>query len=233
MYANKNEFLKFITSTVARKYVMGITGLFLIVFLVVHASLNALIFVDSTGMIFNKAAHFMSSNWLMRIMEIVLFLGFILHIVQSIILTIENKKARKTSYAKADTKASKWYSRSMGLLGTLILIFLIIHLLNFWTKTKFGFPNRLQETSIHGLHDLWVEMQIVFSNPYIVLIYVLACISLSYHLLHGFSSAFQSLGVGCAKYVPIIKTIGYLYAIFIPLLYASMPIYVYFFVSMK
>ncbi|MGE9515743.1 MAG: succinate dehydrogenase cytochrome b subunit [Solitalea-like symbiont of Tyrophagus putrescentiae] len=233
MYANKNEFLKFITSTVARKYVMGITGLFLIVFLVVHASINALIFVDSSGTVFNNAAHFMSSNPLMRIIEIVLFLGFIVHIIQSLVLTIENKKSRRVSYAKTDTKASKWYSRSMGLLGTLILIFLIIHLLNFWTKTKFGFPNHLPSTTVPGLHDLWAEMQIVFSNPYIVLIYVLACISLSYHLLHGFSSAFQSLGVGRAKYVPIIKAVGYVYAIFIPLLYASMPIYVYFFVSMK
>jgi len=137
-------------------------------------------------------------------------------------LTLENKKARKIGYAVSNANAnSKWYSRSMGLLGTLILIFLILHLRHFWVVSRFT------DHISSGEETLYDEMKEVFANPIVVIIYVLAQISLAYHLMHGFQSAFQTLGLNHKKYTPIIKKIGTIYAIIIPLLFALMPIVMY------
>ena len=208
--------------SVGKKLIMGLTGMFLILFLIVHCSINSLIFLNDGGETFNRAAEFMSHNWLIRTLEVGLFLGFILHIIQSLILTLENKKARKIGYAVSNANAnSKWYSRSMGLLGTLILIFLILHLRHFWVVSRF--TDRISS----GEQTLYDEMKEVFANPIVVIIYVLAQVSLAYHLMHGFQSAFQTLGLYHKKYTPIIKKIGIIYAIIIPLLFALMPIVMY------
>lgn len=209
--------------SIGKKFIMGLTGIFLILFLIVHCGINSLIFLNDGGETFNAAAEFMAHNWLIRFLEIGLFLGFILHIIQSLILTIENKKARKTGYAVSNANAnSKWYSRSMGLLGTLILIFLIIHLKHFWVVSRFT------DHISSGQETLYDEMKEVFENPIVVLIYVLAQISLSYHLMHGFQSAFQTLGLNHKKYTPIIKKIGIIYSILIPFIFALMPLAMYF-----
>jgi len=208
--------------SIGKKLIMGLTGMFLILFLIVHCGINSLIFLNDGGETFNHAAEFMSHNWLMRTLEVGLFLGFILHIIQSLILTLENKKARKIGYAVSNANAnSKWYSRSMGLLGTLILIFLILHLRHFWVVSRFT------DHISSGEETLYDEMKEVFANPIVVIIYVLAQISLAYHLMHGFQSAFQTLGLNHKKYTPIIKKIGTIYAIIIPLLFALMPIVMY------
>jgi len=208
--------------SIGKKLIMGLTGMFLILFLIIHCGINSLIFLNDGGETFNHAAEFMSHNWLIRTLEVGLFLGFILHIIQSLILTIENKKARKIGYAVSNANAnSKWYSRSMGLLGTLILIFLILHLRHFWVVSRFT------DHISSGEETLYDEMKEVFANPIVVVIYVLAQISLAYHLMHGFQSAFQTLGLNHKKYTPIIKKIGTIYAIIIPLLFALMPIVMY------
>src|ERR1041384_5775684 len=129
---------KFLNSSLGKKYIMAITGLFLITFLVVHCAINALIFYNDGGKTFNVASHFMGTNIIIRTLEIVLFIGIIWHIVQSLIITIDNSKARPIKYDQFNGKAnSKWYSRWKGMLGTLILIFLVIHLKDFWIKTRF------------------------------------------------------------------------------------------------
>jgi succinate dehydrogenase / fumarate reductase cytochrome b subunit len=110
----------------------------------------------------------------------------------------------------------------MGLLGTLLLIFLIIHLRHFWVLSRFT------DEITSGRETLFNEMKEVFVNPLVVIVYVLGCISLSYHLLHGFSSAFQSMGWTHKKYTPMVKSIGYVYSILIPLLFAAMPIAMHF-----
>jgi succinate dehydrogenase / fumarate reductase cytochrome b subunit len=209
--------------SVGKKLVMGLTGIFLILFLIVHCSINALVFLNDGGETFNAAAEFMAHNWLIRTLEIFLFLGFIIHIIQSLILTLENKKARKIGYAVSNANAnSKWYSRSMGLLGTLILIFLIIHLKHFWVVSRFT------DHISSGEETLYDEMREVFSNPLAVIIYVLSMVSLSYHLMHGFQSAFQTLGLNHKKYTPIIKKLGIIYSILIPFIFALMPLAFYF-----
>jgi succinate dehydrogenase / fumarate reductase cytochrome b subunit len=127
------------SSSIGKKIVMALTGIFLVVFLVVHCYVNANIFFGNAEENFNRAAHFMGSNLLVRITEIGLFAGFILHIVQGYKLELQNRGSRKTRYAvTAGNKTSKWYSRSMAILGTLILLFLIIHLAHFWVPSRFG-----------------------------------------------------------------------------------------------
>jgi succinate dehydrogenase / fumarate reductase cytochrome b subunit len=213
------------SSSIGKKLIMGITGLFLILFLIVHCFLNSLIFINDNGETFNTGAHFMASNWLIRAGEIVLFVGLLAHIYQGFRLTLENQAARPVKYAAYDGKAnSKWYSRSMGLLGTLILIFLIVHLANFWVVSRFtGIPTK----DALGQEDLYAVMRQAFQNIWIVILYVLAMFSLAYHLLHGFASAFQTMGWNHKKYTPIIKGIGFWYSILISLIFAAMPIAVY------
>lgn len=211
------------TSSLGKKLVMGITGLFLCSFLVVHCGLNSLIFFNDGGELFNMGAEFMAHNILIRSMEIVLFLGLIAHSVQALILTLHNKKARAVSYAVPNgNKTSKWYSRSMGLLGTILLIFLIIHLKHFW------FVSRLTDEITSGKETLFGEMKEVFENPLVVIIYVLAMVSLAYHLLHGFQSGFQTLGFNHPKYTPFIKCLGVAFALIIPFVFALMPLAFYF-----
>lgn len=214
----------FFTSSIGKKFVMGLTGLFLISFLVIHASVNALIFQQDNGEMFNQFAYFMSHNFFLRILEIGLFLGLLLHIIQGLILWRQNSKARPVRYKVNNPSAnSKWYSRSMGLLGTLLLLFLIMHLYHFWlgTKNAMLFQN-------DAPHNLFNEMKEVFSNPVVVILYLLGLISLGFHLLHGFQSAFQTFGLNHKKYTPLIKGLGVAYTIIITLLFASMPLAFYF-----
>lgn len=213
------------SSSIGKKLIMGITGLFLISFLVVHCFINSLIIVNDGGLTFNMGAHFMGTNWIIRAMEVVLFAGLLAHIVQGFRLVFQNRAARPERYAVNNGAAnSKWYSRSMGLLGTLLLIFLIVHISKFWVMSRFtGIPT----VDANGNHDLFAVMVETFKNPWLVLLYVLAMVSLAYHLLHGFSSAFQTLGWNHKKYTPLIKGFGFWFSIIIPLLFALMPIVMY------
>lgn len=209
-------------SSLGKKLVMGITGLFLISFLMVHCFLNSLIFINDGGETFNLGAEFMAKNWLIRAMEIVLFGGLLWHIIQAAILIRENKKARPVAYAASNPSAnSKWYSRSMGLLGTILLIFLIIHLRHFWVVSRFT------DEITSGRETLFNEMKEVFSQLWVVILYCLAMVSLGYHLLHGFKSAFQTLGWNHVKYNAIIEKTGVIISIVLPVLFAAMPIAIY------
>lgn len=214
-----------LSSSIGKKFVMGITGIFLILFLIVHAGINSLIFLDDNGLIFNIGAHFMATNWIIRAGEYILFLGLLVHIYQAIILTNQNRKARPERYAVNNGNAnSKWYSRSMGLLGTLLLIFLVIHLKDFWVVSRFtGIPT----VDANGHEDLYAVMREKFQDPVRVAAYVLLMISLCYHLMHGFASAFQTMGWNHSKYNGIIKTTSVVYSIVISVLFALMPIAVY------
>lgn len=211
------------SSSLGRKFVMAVTGLFLISFLVVHCFINSLIFLNDNGETFNMGAEFMGRNPLIRTMEIVLFIGFIIHILQSLNLTRKNNAARPVKYAVTNGQAnSTWYSRSMGLLGTLLLMFLIIHLKHFWVTSRFTDQITGGHTTLYG------EMRDVFTQLWVVILYVLAMVSLAYHLMHGFQSAFQSLGINHRKYTPFIKGLGFWFSIIIPFIFALMPVAMHF-----
>jgi len=228
---------QFFTSSIGKKITMGLTGFFLISFLIVHCSINAMIFFNDGGQTFNHWGHFMGSNLLIRTAEIGLFVFLLIHIMQGLLLWKQNRSARPVKYiVTKPNENSKWYSRSMGLLGTLILIFLILHLYHFWTPSRFGGianVRALEETTLSDynnqpVHDLFKEMLLVFQNNLlVVIVYVLGVISLCWHLLHGFQSAFQTFGWNHKKYTPLIKSLGVGYSIIICLLFAMMPIAIY------
>jgi succinate dehydrogenase / fumarate reductase cytochrome b subunit len=197
---------------------MGLTGLFLITFLIVHVTINSMIFANDGGKLFNQAAGFMAHNPIIRVVEIGLFLGLLSHVYLALKLTLDNNKARPVKYAVVNGNAnSKWYSRSMGILGSLLLIFLVVHLANFWLPTKVAVFS-------HQEHDTFANLKVVFAEWYLVAIYLLGVIALCYHLLHGFQSAFQTLGLNHKKYTPMIKLVGAAFSIIVSVLFAAMPI---------
>lgn len=222
------------TSSVGKKFIMSLTGVSLIAFLIVHVGLNACIWANDNGEMFNRAAHFMGSTVVIRIAEVGLFVGIILHIIQGIVLELDNRSKRSIGYqVPMGNRGSKWYSRSMGLLGTLILLFLIMHIYHFWTPSRLGGIGNVHElgiTSYDGkeYHNLYAEMLMVFQSPIIVFLYILGCISLAYHLLHGFNSAFRTLGMHNQRYVKIVKALGTAFSIIVPLTFAMMPISMHF-----
>jgi succinate dehydrogenase / fumarate reductase cytochrome b subunit len=224
---------EFFTSSIGKKFIMGLTGISLILFLVVHVGLNACIFAtlfneNDHGEMFNKAAHFMGSNVVPRLLEVGLFLGIFLHIIQGLVLELQNRSKRGIRYdVNYGNRGSKWYSRSMGLLGTLLLIFLIIHWKHFWIPSRF---TGVDEVTYDGkqMHDLFGLMKDVFSEPWVVIVYILGCISLAYHLMHGFQSAFRTLGLRNNRYLKMVNTLGTGFSIIVPLVFAMMPVSMYY-----
>ena len=219
-----NWVTQLLTSAIGKKIMMALTGLFLISFLIVHASINAMIFFNDGGVTFTHWAHFMATNFIIRTIEIFLVIGFIWHIAQGLLLWKQNRAARGDSRYKVSNppKHSTWYSRSMTLLGTLILLFLVIHTSNFWI------PNRTSQFTTGEELPLYQMMIAKFQNPVEVLIYMVGVISLLWHLLHGFQSSFQSLGLNHPKYKGLINWVGGIFSIGICILFAMMPISIYF-----
>jgi succinate dehydrogenase / fumarate reductase cytochrome b subunit len=214
---------EFFTSSVGKKWVMALTGIFLILFLVVHVGLNACIWANDGGKMFNAGAHFMGSMIVIRIIEIGLMAGFLVHIIQGLVLVFQNRSKRKIGYkVPMGSNGSKWYSRSMGLLGTLILIFLIIHLSHFWI------PNRSNQGWLLGEEiNLYERMKLTFQNELVMIVYLLGCFSLAWHLLHGFQSAFRTIGISNNKYLTLLNSIGIGFSIIVPLAFAMMPVSFY------
>jgi succinate dehydrogenase cytochrome b subunit len=232
---------QFFTSSVGKKVVMALTGLFLISFLVVHVGLNSCIYNDlpifnskDDGRMFNIAAHFMGASYLIRIIEIGLFVGFFIHIIQGYVLVVQNKRRRGIGYkVPMGSKGSAWYRKSMGLLGTIILLFLIVHISNFWIHSRVteDLPPKVYVPGTE-VADLFSRLVYVFHEnswaPWLVVLYVVACFSLAWHLIHGFQAAFRSLGLYNTKYITMINGIGITFSIIVPLLFALMPLSVYF-----
>lgn len=219
---------KTLNSTLGRKLIMALTGLFLILFLVGHVSGNALLFKDDGGRAFNEYADFMTTNQFVQILSILTYVSIIGHVIYSVLLTRRNKSARPISYAVRNASSnSSWSSRNMGILGTLILIFLVIHLQGFWYQMHWG---NLPYVTYDGVEykDLYSIVVFAFQELWLVILYVVSMVMLAFHLSHGFASAFQTLGLNHNKYTPAIKSFGLAFSIIIPALFAAMPIYIYF-----
>jgi len=185
---------------------MSLLGLFLVIFLIVHLGVNLLL-LSSNPELFNEASHFMASNPIIQIAQYILALGFILHIVFGIVLTLQNNAARPDGYVKTNAAAnSSLESRTMIYTGALILVFLIIHMRNFFAVIKFG------EVPAGGDYVLVTEL---FGVWYYTLIYVVSFIFLGLHLNHGFQSAFQSVGLNNKTWTPIWKLIGTIYSVIV------------------
>lgn len=216
-----------ITSGVGRKVIMALTGLFLTLFLVVHLAGNLQLLKADGGDAFNVYSHFMGHNPLIQLISKGNFFFILLHIFVSLTLYLRNKKARPIGYKVSGGSAnSHWTSRSMSLLGTLILIFLIVHLKGFWFVFKFG---SVPTTMVDGveMHNSYALVMEAYANPILAVFYIVSMMVLAFHLWHGFKSAFQSLGLNHIKYNGLIKVVGYAYALLIPLGYAIIPVWLY------
>ncbi|MDH4263255.1 MAG: succinate dehydrogenase cytochrome b subunit [Spirochaetia bacterium] len=218
---NYKNSLRWLTDAVSlstgKKYLMGFTGFFLIMFLMVHLFGNMLLLKHDGGLAFNAYSKSLLTNVLIRVIEIFLFAGFILHIIFGITVSIQNKNARGKQYAVKSNITSSFFSRHMIETGSFILIFLLIHL-----KTFF-YAHRIMDSNL----TMYESVVMAFQNIYYTGFYVFIMILLSFHLMHGFQSAFQSFGLNHNKYSPLIKIIGLFYAVVVPGLFALIPFYIY------
>ena len=221
-----NWFSIFFSSTLGRKLVMALTGLFLILFLVVHLIGNLQLLHNDEGRAFNEYAKLMTSNPLIKTISYVNYAFIILHIVWAIILTRRNRSARGQGYA-VTRNSSTWSSRNMGILGTLILIFLVIHLKGFWYEMHWG-GIATKNYDGQDVKDLYAVVDFAYSSIAYVAVYVFSMIVLAFHLYHGFGSAFQTLGWNHIKYNGIIRFVGVAFSLIVPALFALIPIVMYF-----
>ncbi len=212
-------FFRFLRSSLGRKLVMSLTGLFLISFLVIHLIGNMQLLISEQN--FTGFVEFMENSPIIKLMAWVLYAGFLLHIVQGILIWLSNRKSSGASYRGAGAKEVSWASKNMGILGLLILAFLILHLSDYFYELKIAHEITDQE--------LYEEVVQSFKQPVYVGVYVLSMFVLGLHLWHGFQSAFQTLGLSHPKYTPLVKGLGKAYAVIVPALFAFIPIYVYFF----
>ena len=277
-------------SSIVKKYWMALTGLFLCLFLAGHLAGN-LQLIFGTSLQFNEYALFMTTNPAVKLLSYLTYISIIFHAIDGIMLTIQNRKARPIGYAKTDGSSSSFASRNMAVLGTVILVFIATHMVNFWAKMHFdkNMPLMVKTIEIQpGVpQDFYVgrstgqyypvdqvgkegeviqaglpQKQLVIKNGtelynpqvnvkmgdlykdlhkltldffkdakyglFFTIGYVLAMIALSFHLWHGFQSAFQSIGVNSSKLTPVIKFFGKAFAIIVPLLFAIIPVILHF-----
>ncbi len=207
---------------------MSVTGLFLMLFIAVHLTINLLLIFDDSGELFNKGAHFMATNPAVKIMEPILGLGFLIHIIWSFIISYQNWRARPVKYQKQDlSNASSWSSRNMLILGALVLVFLVVHLINFYWVIKFA-PETMQTATVGGIQmeDTYTLVASLFKSSILYdAIYVLGGILLGLHLTHGFWSAFQTLGLNNKIWQSRLQWVARVYAIVVAVGFSIIPLY--------
>ncbi|MEO2050488.1 MAG: succinate dehydrogenase cytochrome b subunit [Allomuricauda sp.] len=213
--------MSLIKSSLARKYVMALSGLFLVTFLLLHVSINLASVISPD--FFNEASHFMGYNPLVQfLMQPILIAGVIVHFVMGFVLEIQNKKARSIGYVKYNGSANApWVSRNMIYSGLVVLAFLGLHFYDFWVhEMAYKYVEANPEDPTRYYHET-VEK---FAPIWRTVLYVVSFVLLSLHLWHGFASSFQSMGVN-NKYTPNIKRIAKTFAVVVPLLFAFIAIY--------
>ncbi len=274
---------------------MALTGLFLCLFLVIHLTGNLQLLIQDDGYKFNSYAKLMTSNPLIKVASYVTYLAILFHAFKGLWLAAKNRGARKRGYrVNAGSANSTWMSRSMGVLGTVILVFIVIHMQQFWYQYKFGKEvdtvtymvyqdstgsehsmlkseydstmaqlrreyqqfveinpqgnfeesnamfrdykstleavGRSQENGNYSevvLKDLYSVVAFTYTNKWYVLLYVISMIAIGFHLLHGFTSAFQTMGWKHEKYDGLSKAVSYFFGIIIPAGFAAIPLIMY------
>ena len=214
------------SSSIGKKLLMALSGFFLLVFLLQHFTINFLSLVSKD--LFNHVSHFMGTNVLVQfVLQPVLMFGVVFHLLMGMYLDRKNKLARPVRYAmESASQNSSWISRNMIITGVMIMLFLALHFYDFWIPE---IRVKYIEGDMSGLHNgefrYWHELNHKFHDFYRVIIYCVAFVFLSLHLMHGFQSSFQTAGVRHPRYTSAIKLIGYIYAVFIPLGFIIIAIY--------
>jgi succinate dehydrogenase / fumarate reductase cytochrome b subunit len=206
---------KVLFSSISKKFVMALAGLFLLTFLPVHLIINLMLLKNDPAP-FNEAAHFMATFPLVKIMEVVLISAILIHIGWGIFLQIQNWLARPVGYVSGNKSETTFFSKFMIWTGATVLTFLVLHFFNFFF-VKLGLVNGDPEDFYNMAHSL-------FKIPAYNYIYLTCFLLLGFHLYHAFSSAFQTLGLNHRIWTPIIKVIALIYAIVLPAGFASISI---------
>lgn len=248
------------SSSLGKKLVMSLTGLFLSMFLIVHLIGNLQLFNNDAGYAFNKYAVFMTTFAPIKVVSYLLYASIIIHALYALIVTRKNKSARPIGYHQSAGNAnSKWNSRNMGILGTILLVFIATHMHNFWwkfhndqvpyieyktdlktgaqlevrelTESEFSVYSVNEQNGIETVQakDLYKQVSTAFQNIGLVAFYIIAMGALAFHLIHGFQSAFQTLGFTHRRYIGFIRAIGvWVFGVIIPIIFALMPLFFYF-----
>lgn len=229
-----SEVKTLLSTSIAKKVFTALTGLFLCLFLVGHLAGNLQLMIPAdqgARDIFNEYALFMTTNPAIKVMSYITYTAILLHVIFTLILTYQNKKARPVNYKYNNSMAnSAWSSRNMAILGSVIFIFIVLHMKNFWFKMHWGGLPTYYIQDVGEVTDLYQVVIMSFKTKWYTALYVVAMVFIALHLLHGFQSAFQSLGLKNDGYAPFIKKVGYGFAILIPLAFAIIPIWIYFFI---
>lgn len=218
-------------TSVARKNLMAFTGLFMIFFLAIHLIGNLILIIPNSFFpiefwdnvanahdMYNAYSHFLVHFWPVTVIAWVLYAAIIIHVVDALLITIQNRKSRGEKYQVTDNSTSTWYSRNMGILGTIIGFFIVLHMAQFW----------LQYKVLKVEHDLYNLVIATFKVWWYVLIYEIGIIALGFHLVHGIVSAHRSIGIYSNKIMNVIKIIALCFSLIMTILYAIIPIIIYF-----
>jgi len=215
-----NSILAFYNSSIGKKVLMSLTGLFLILFLVEHLVGNLLLYANDNGHMYEAYGEFLVSNPVIRTIEIVLFASVLVHALLAVLLWYRNKQTRPEKYERYRLKDNTpLASRTTIITGSVIFIFLVIHLDSFFLPTRFS------AVKLSSYHLILMR----FANPWYALFYLVALLVLGYHLRHGFQSAFQTLGLRNKTYTPFLDGLAFIVWFLIPLAFATIPVYFYFF----
>jgi succinate dehydrogenase / fumarate reductase cytochrome b subunit len=208
-------------SSITKKIILALAGLFLISFLVLHLGINLLLLLDDGGASYTLAVHFMTTNPLIKIMEIFLFGGFAIHIIMGILVQVYNWIARPVRYKVEGYSHISFFSKYMIHTGAIIFVFLVVHFFNFYF-VKLGI---VEPPAGVDREDFYQMAILLFSHRFYAILYLVLMVFLAFHLNHAFQSAFQTLGLNHSKYTPFIKLVGTLYSIIVPLGFAIIPTY--------
>jgi len=215
------------TSSIGKKFMMSLAGIFLILFLLVHLSINLLVILFNDPMVYNRAAHFMGNNIVIKIFEIVLIGGLLLHVIYALILQVQNWIARPHRYSKANFSSTSFFSKFMIHTAGVILAFLVIHFSDFYFRAKFGHAAEIVSDGV-VYHDFATEVIDKFKLLPFVIIYIAAFLFLGFHLIHGFQSAFKTLGIENNRYAPLIQTLSVIYTVVVVAGFTAIPLVIYF-----
>lgn len=213
-----------------RKMILALTGLFLCLFLIVHLSANCILLLpeEMARGLYNAYSTFLRENPLIKVVAYVLYLSILVHVIYAVLIIIRNRKAKPERYAINHFREnSTWTSQNMGLIGVLILIFIVVHLANFWARVKLGMGEPVGIDS-HGHEDLYEIAYNLFQNIYYVLFYTVLMIPLGLHLHHGLKSGFKTLGFYHSKGLKVLATISLIYAAIISIGFGIIPLIVFF-----
>jgi succinate dehydrogenase / fumarate reductase, cytochrome b subunit len=215
----------FFTSSIGKKLTMSFAGLFLVVFLLVHLGINLTLILCSDPNIYNTAANFMASNIAIKVFEVFLFAGLLGHIIYALVLQIQNWISRPVGYAKTNYSQTSFFSKYMIHTAIVILIFLVLHFIDFYFKMKIFHGAQIMANGKEDVASLVIEK---FKVWYFVVIYIVCFLLLGFHLLHAFQSAFQTMGLYHKRYTPVIKCLGYIYVFIVVAGYSSIALVIYF-----